>query len=99
METQVVGESELGAKAKAMFDAQKDPLAAPWERQWSETIKYWREKAATPQSSAPVVDWNRLLRLAKDATSYIGVMCHDDDEMNSLRNAVHEIESALTGRG
>lgn len=55
-QAKAVGEAELDAKAKAMFDAQKDPLAAPWERQWSETIRYWREKAATPQSSAPVVD-------------------------------------------
>lgn len=102
-QAQVVGEAELDAKAKAMFDAQKDPLAAPWERQWSETIKYWREKAATPQPSAPVVG-EALLKRAYEVVHHeldcpsIGGNGDKDCKCDAVP-FLRDLESALTGRG
>lgn len=40
-------------KARAMFEAQADKLAAPWERQWEPTKEHWRAKARVELTQQP----------------------------------------------
>lgn len=55
------GEDDLEARARAMFEAQADPLAASWDLQWGPTKEYWRNVArgnlyaTTHQPSADAV--------------------------------------------
>lgn len=40
-------------KARAMFEAQADRLAAPWDRQWEPTKDFWRKCAAEALAQQP----------------------------------------------
>lgn len=105
------GECDLDARARSMFEAQADPIAASWDRQWGPTKEYWRKVArgnlyaTTHQPSADAVrEYVTELRAQADQKMGVAGACaHDGDRARYksaaqlLRRVADELESLLSG--
>ena len=101
---------DVESAARALFEAQADPLAASWDRQWGPTKELWRKVArgnlyaTTPQPSADAVrEYVTELRAQADQKMGVAGACaHDGDRARYksaaqlLRRVADELESLLS---
>lgn len=87
---------DVESAARALFEAQADPLAASWDRQWGPTKELWRNVArgnlyaTTPQPSADAVR-ELVKRWREDAE-----IADRNTEGNSYASCADELESMLS---
>lgn len=95
------------ARAKEMFDSQKDKLAVDWERQWQPTKDYWIAKARAELTSAGIgqVDfgmqsrsdaWERVAEVLGEVSPNWGI---SRNGMSGVECAVDEISSLAKAVG
>lgn len=101
---------DVESAARALFEAQADRLAAPWDRQWEPTKEHWRKVArgnlyaTTPHPSADAVrEYVTELRAQADHKMGVAGACaHDGDRARYksaeqlLRRVADELESLLS---
>ena len=92
---------DVESAARALFEAQADPLAASWDRQWGPTKELWRKVArgnlyaTTPKPSADAV--RELVKRWRGSGKAIAHICAD--ELESLLSAAsdHQQNAAQGG--